>query len=109
MIPGNPLRSLSISLALALALALPVRGEELDLPPAAAVQSERPLLNLELPVRGMSMEQVEQRFGVPLEKVPAVGAPRHPPITRWVYQGFTVYFEYRHVVHAVLNRRTIRP
>ena len=52
----------------------------------------------ELPKRGTSMAQVEARFGVPAERYAAVG---QPPITRWVYPAFVVYFEYQHVIHAV--------
>ena len=50
------------------------------------------------PVRGMTMEQVEAKFGQPATKQPAVGKP---PITRWDYPGFAVYFEFNHVVHTV--------
>jgi hypothetical protein len=50
------------------------------------------------PMRGMSMSRVEQEFGAPTEQLPAVG---DPPITRWVYPDFTVYFEYKYVIHAV--------
>ncbi len=53
------------------------------------------------PRRGTSKAQVEQRYGAPSEKVAAVG---EPPISRWVYPSFTVYFEYQHVVHAVVNK-----
>lgn len=53
------------------------------------------------PVRGMSMESVQARYGAPLSKRPAVG---DPPITRWEYQDFVVYFEYRFVIHAVKKR-----
>jgi hypothetical protein len=44
------------------------------------------------------MASVEARFGVPASRGAAVG---QPPITRWTYPNFTVYFEYDHVVHAV--------
>ncbi|MBN8726337.1 MAG: hypothetical protein J0H15_01355 [Xanthomonadales bacterium] len=56
-----------------------------------------------LPSRGLSMAQVEQRFGTPVEKLPTAGgdAPRHPPINRWRYAGFTVYFERNRVIHSV--------
>lgn len=54
-----------------------------------------------LPGRGMHMEQVETRFGTPAEKHEAVG---EPPITRWVYSGFTVYFEHDIVLHAVTHK-----
>lgn len=58
-----------------------------------------------LPTRGMSMGQVEQRFGAPAEKLPAAGgdAPRHPTINRWRYNGYTVYFERSHVIHSVVD------
>lgn len=52
----------------------------------------------ELPRRGASMSAVESQFGAPKARHEAVGKP---PITRWDYEGFSVYFEYQHVVHAV--------
>jgi len=48
--------------------------------------------------RGLSMEQVEARFGTPAERVGAVG---NPPISRWIYPQFVVYFEGEYVIHAV--------
>lgn len=58
------------------------------------------------PARGMSMSQVEARFGAPSQKRGPVGGdkPQHPPITRWVYPSFSVYFEHNHVINTVLNR-----
>jgi hypothetical protein len=63
--------------------------------------ADQPSVLLELPAKGMSMRQVETRFGAPKQKIAAVG---EPPISRWVYDGYTVYFEKRYVLHAVLNR-----
>jgi hypothetical protein len=39
-----------------------------------------------------------------VKKYPAVGGghPHQPPITRWDYAGFTVFFEHDHVVDAVI-------
>jgi len=51
------------------------------------------------PARGMTMTQVAQQFGAPVSKVPAVGKP---PISRWEYPGFIVYFENDHVIHSVV-------
>jgi len=51
------------------------------------------------PGRGMTMNQVAQQFGAPVSKVPPVGKP---PISRWHYPGFIVYFEYDHVIHSVV-------
>jgi hypothetical protein len=52
------------------------------------------------PARGMTMTQVARKFGDPVSKVPAVG---NPPISRWEYSGFVVYFERDHVIHAVVS------
>jgi len=60
-----------------------------------------------LPIRGMSMANVEHIFGAPQQKLPAVpdpGTKLHPPITRWIYPGYVVYFEYNYVVHTVLKK-----
>jgi len=51
------------------------------------------------PARGMTMNQVASKFGAPVTKVPAVGKP---PISRWEYPGFVVYFEADHVIHSVV-------
>ncbi len=63
------------------------------------------------PRRGMSMAQVERRFGAPLEKLPPAGgdAPRHPVINRWRYAGYTVYFERNRVIHSVLDTDAAAP
>ena len=53
------------------------------------------------PRHGQSMSQVESSFGEPIEKVNAVG---EPPISRWRYAEFTVYFEHDKVIHSVAHR-----
>jgi len=53
------------------------------------------------PARGMSMSAVEQAYGTPANRRAAVG---EPPISRWEYAGFTVYFEHQYVIHSVINR-----
>ncbi len=53
------------------------------------------------PRTGQSMETVRENFGSPVREVPAIG---EPPITRWVYNGFTVYFEHDRVIHSVAHR-----
>jgi outer membrane protein assembly factor BamE (lipoprotein component of BamABCDE complex) len=53
------------------------------------------------PKPGMSMTSVESTFGSPAERHGAVG---QPPITRWDYSGFSVYFEHDRVIHAVARR-----
>ena len=55
------------------------------------------------PRNGLTMAEVESRYGAPREKRPAVG---EPPITQWVYEGYVVYFEHERVIHAVTRRAT---
>src|SRR3546814_13766072 len=47
-----------------------------------------------MPSRGMSMAQVEARFGAPSERLDARGGQKRqwPTIHRWVYPGFVGYF-----------------
>ena len=52
------------------------------------------------PTRGMTMHAVEEKFGAPATRSEAVG---QPPITRWDYPGFSVYFEKDRVIHAVVH------
>jgi hypothetical protein len=52
------------------------------------------------PMRGTTMRQVEAKFGAPQKRYPTVGKP---PITRWDYPSFSVFFEYNRVVHAVVH------
>jgi len=61
-----------------------------------------------LPAQGQSMAQVEASHGVPIEKLPPVAGnkPAHPPITRWRYRDYTVYFEHQRVISTVLNPTT---
>ncbi len=53
------------------------------------------------PARGMTQARVEARYGAPQRADDAVG---DPPISKWHYEKFVVYFEYDRVIHAVLKR-----
>lgn len=86
-----------ITLLAALAAAGAARADSLiveGLDQAQATAGERP-------ARGMTMDKVAAKWGAPAAKDAAVG---QPPITRWEYPGFIVYFEYDHVIHAVTRR-----
>jgi hypothetical protein len=52
------------------------------------------------PARGATMTTVEAKFGAPVARHPTVGVP---PITRWDYAGFSVFFEKDRVIHAVVT------
>ena len=53
------------------------------------------------PVRGMTQASVESKFGSPVTVRAPVG---DPPITRWEYKDFVVFFEYDRVIHSVIRR-----
>lgn len=53
------------------------------------------------PTHGMTMDQVEAKFGAPVMKYATVG---QPPITRWNYEQFSVYYEFNIVLHTVVNK-----
>ena len=95
------MKTLSASLALVLAALAHAVGAETLL--VDRVQAEAAVA---LPSRGSSMAQVESRFGAPSQKLAPISGPNsrkyNPPITRWIYPGYEVYFEYNHVIDAVL-------
>ena len=59
-----------------------------------------------LPARGMSMQEVEAKFGAPADKLDPRGGQKRqwPAIHRWTYPTFTVYFEKNRVIDAVANK-----
>lgn len=59
-----------------------------------------------LPARGMTMAQVQARYGAPADRLdPRGGQTRAwPTINRWRYAAFTVYFERSRVIDAVANQ-----
>lgn len=59
-----------------------------------------------LPARGMTMGQVQARYGVPADRLDPRGGQKRqwPTINRWSYPAFTVYFEKAKVIDAVANK-----
>lgn len=55
-----------------------------------------------LPEPGSSMEQVEAMLGPPLRRHAPVG---EPPISRWEYRHFVVFFEHRTMLDIVMLHR----
>jgi hypothetical protein len=53
------------------------------------------------PARGSTMDTVRAQYGEPTQAHAAVG---QPPITRWDYPAFAVYFEHQHVINSVLHK-----
>ncbi|MBL4827496.1 MAG: hypothetical protein JKY66_07255 [Spongiibacteraceae bacterium] len=58
------------------------------------------LAHIERPQKGNKQHQVIKKFGDPLH---TSGPKGEPPIERWDYANFSVYFENGHVIHSVLK------
>jgi len=82
-------------LALSLGIALGASAQNLDM---GAADRSSTFDQPGKPTRGMTQAAVEAKFGAPQSARPAVG---DPPITRWEYADFVVFFEYDKVIHAV--------
>lgn len=97
-------KTLFATLAL-LCLSAAARADVMEMP--AAPESAPAAVPGTLPARGESMPTVLKLFGQPITKHPAVGggSPKHPPITRWDYAGFSVFFERGTVIDAVVQGR----
>jgi hypothetical protein len=93
--------SISLSIAL-LAMGGTVSAAHADSLLVNRVQQEK---SMDLPARGMSMGEVEKKYGAPQKKLTPRGgdSAKHPTINRWDYANFIVYFENSHVIHSVLN------
>lgn len=85
---------------LSMAVALPATADTLLIEAIDAAKQTLPQ-GVKRPTRGASMASVYSRSGEPKSTLPAVG---EPPITRWVYPEFTVYFEYDRVIDVVVHR-----
>ncbi len=68
------------------------------------IEKVRERMLLDLPVNGLTMDQVESRYGAPQSRSGPVG---DPPITRWTYSDYSVYFEHRLVIESVLNHEAV--
>lgn len=93
-------KSLCLSLALLLGFALHTDyslAEDIRIPIGEQAKDQPPV---DMPSKGMSKERVKSLFGEPVEAIPAKG---QPPISRWKYQEFTVYFDGNTAIHCVRN------
>jgi len=91
---------LALALALALAATASARADVLLLDSISSAPPNN-AAGVPRPHRGSSMNIVKGQYGEPTAAKPAVG---DPPITRWVYPTFTVYFESEHVIDVVVHR-----
>lgn len=82
--------------AMVLATGSAAHAESLDMDSSGAM-----LTGGDRPTRGMTMQKVQAEWGRPTMRRAPVG---EPPIARWEYPEFVVYFEHNRVIHAVLKR-----
>lgn len=98
----------ALTLSLALAAGLLLQAPSTAQADTLLVDRVKETQGQSVPARGTTMSQVEAQFGAPQHKHAPVAGPNNrqvnPPITRWVYPNFTVYFEHSHVVDAVVNK-----
>jgi hypothetical protein len=65
------------------------------------IEQVRQAGGMSVPQNGQTKAEVEAAFGAPQTTSDPVG---DPPITRWTYPHWTVYFEFDHVLFTVLNK-----
>lgn len=58
--------------------------------------------HIDRPTLGMSQASVLEQYGEPEQRYAPVG---EPPISRWQYNEFTVYFESNIVMHSVVRHQ----
>lgn len=68
------------------------------------IEEVRERMLRDLPSNGLTQAEVIQRYGEPLEQRSPVG---DPPITRWIYDEYSVYFEYDTVLESVLHHGAV--
>lgn len=68
------------------------------------IEKVRERMARDLPDNGLTMVQVEQRYGEPVERRAPIG---DPPITRWVYEDYSVFFEYNLVIESVVHHEAV--
>ena len=91
----------SLILSAGLAFTAPVAFSDVLLIDVIAEEAPNSPAGIPRPSRGMHMDKVKQRFGDPVKEFATVG---EPPITRWDYADYSVFFEYDMVLNTVIHR-----
>lgn len=68
------------------------------------IDEVRERMQRDLPDNGLTKSEVEQRYGRPNERRAPVG---EPPISRWLYDDYSVYFERDLVIESVLHHGAV--
>ena len=86
-----------IGLTLLVGAAGPVRADTVKMP-----LGQQPTSEEDVPRMGMKKTEVERQYGSPRGRKTPVG---DPPISRWDYSNYSVYFEGNTVLHTVQRHR----
>ena len=89
------------TLLLTIAMLTATAQAEVLLIDAIAQEPANTSSGLPRPTNGKTMKAVEARFGKPESTHGPVG---EPPISRWDYPDYSVYFEYDRVLTSVVHR-----
>ncbi|MDH5785375.1 MAG: hypothetical protein OEZ16_07170 [Chromatiales bacterium] len=77
-------------------------GESVEVVTGTVIETSGPAAKpskvIDMPQRGLRMSDVEKRYGKPMGINAPVG---DPPIIRWDYPGYAVYFEKSYVIDSV--------
>ncbi len=87
------MKNISTLCCLAILSFSPVQAEVLRIP-----ISQQGAARISMPAHGDQQTQVLQQFGEPRVRHKSVG---QPPISRWDYPSFSVYFEHSTVINSV--------
>jgi hypothetical protein len=68
------------------------------------IEEVRQAERMTVPDNGMTTADVRARFGEPVREYNPIG---DPPITRWEYENWSVYFEYKVVLFTVLHKGAV--
>ena len=93
------MRNTLLAFAVLLGAVTNVQADVLDVPDMPSTGS------VSTPARGQAMASVVRDFGEPETRHPAAGGGSkvHPPITRWDYPAFSVFFERNTVIDVVVK------
>lgn len=96
------MRTMAVTAILSLVIAgMSLPGETGERQDRPRIHESPEQVDRELPRRSMNQEDVREKWGDPRETHGPVG---DPPITRWDYREFSVYFEHDKVLHAFVPR-----
>jgi len=91
-------------LALMLLVVVGLAGSDRLQADVLLIEEVRQAEQMDLPQNGVSMSEVRAKYGEPATAAAAVG---DPPITRWDYDRWSVYFERDLVLFTVLHKGAV--